>query len=255
MRATGIRSFVAVIGVLAAPAGCSSSTAPYNGPTGVYTGVFAGTIASGVLTIDFPSASVAASRSRFSLVRVAEAASGPVSIAGTLALAGGGSIPLSGTYSASANPELSVSGGGYTISGSSTSGATGFHGTFTGPSASAGGWSIYYGGLAPKDFCGSFALDVGSAGKWFMVLDSANDLSGDGGDSASSSFLAMSGSYTPSTKAVNLSVETYVLVGGVYEPTSSGSAGGTLDPVTGAGSGPVSFTGGGSGTWSVHTCN
>src|SRR6266849_1039069 len=101
-------------------AGCKSSTSPStSGPTGLFKGTFVSGGASGVLTLTFPAAAptiLAASLLPLPHFPTAAAAAA-TSITGTLALTGGGTVTLNGSYDASANPQLTVAGGGYTISG------------------------------------------------------------------------------------------------------------------------------------------
>ena len=122
---------------------CSSdltSTGPSAGPTGSFKGTLVGANVSAVLTVIFPgsTASVPSRRVRFYIVPAANAAAAPISVTGTLAIVGDGSFSLDGTYDASANPQLTVTGGGYTITGNYTATNGVFAGSFSGPGGASG---------------------------------------------------------------------------------------------------------------------
>ena len=226
--------------MLAACKGSEKSTGPSGGgPTGSFTGTLVGASVSAVLTVTFPgsTASAPARRVRFSIVRVANAAAAPISVTGTLAIAGDGSIALTGTYDGSANPQLTVAGGGYTITGNYTAANGQFSGAFSGPGGSSGQWTVSAGGSAVRVFCGTY--DGSSSGTWNLVLDASNRLFGVANTSKGA--VQLEGSYTP---------------GGNPNTTvtfSGGSASGNVDPATGAGTGTWSNTKGGSGTWTGST--
>ncbi len=226
--------------MLAACKGGTSTTGPTAGPTGSFKGTLVGANVSAVLTVTLPgsTASAPAHRVRFSIVRTANAAAAPISVTGTLAIVGDGSFSLSGTYDPSANPQLTVTGGGYTITGTYTATNGVFSGSFSGPGGTSGQWTVSAGGgTAVSVYCGTYG---GSAsGTWNMVLDASNRLTGvvNTGKGAR----LMQGSYSPGSNP-NVSVT-----------FSGGSASGNVDPATGAGSGTWSNNKGGAGTWTGST--
>lgn len=246
-RRTGsLAQLVAVTAALAA-AGCGSSTGPSSGPTGTYKGTFVGATESGVLTITFPAAMAAtrsASPARFSLVRVAEAASAPVSVSGTLSITGGASIPLTGTYNAAANPQLTLTtGSGTTITGNATASNGVFSGTIKFDDGSTGQWTVSPNGGTVSVFCGTYSSTMSmGGGTWNVVIDSANVLTGVA-YAGKYGALQLQGAYTPSSMAVTV---TY----------SIGTAAGTLNPTTGGGNGTYDANGANppdAGTWTANT--
>ena len=226
--------------LLAACKGSETSTGPSAGPTGSFKGTLVGANVSAVLTVIFPgsTASVPSRRVRFYIVPAANAAAAPISVTGTLAIVGDGSFSLDGTYDASANPQLTVTGGGYTITGNYTATNGVFAGSFSGPGGTSGQWTVSAGGgTTVSVYCGTYG---GSAsGTWNMVLDASNRLTGvvNTGKGAQ----LMQGSYSPGSNP-NVSVT-----------FSGGSASGNVDPATGAGSGTWSNNKGGGGTWTGST--
>jgi len=220
--------FVIGAGLTLAACNTGKSTAPSapTGPTGSFKGTLVGANVSAVVTLTFPSsaASVVARQPSGFLVRVANAAAAPISVTGTLAIVGDGSFALDGTYDASANPQLTVIGGGYTITGTYTATNGVFSGSFSGPGGASGQWTVSAGGGTTVGvYCGTYG---GSAsGTWNMVLDASNRLTG----------------------VVNTS-KGAVQLQGSYSPAS-----GNVDPATGAGSGTWSDNKGGGGTWTGST--
>ena len=241
-RSRPLARLLAVAAALAA-AGCggSSSTSPYTGPTGTFKGTLVGESGSGVLTLSFPasSASRSVSPSRFALVREAEAASGPVTVTGTLALTGGSTIQLTGTYNASAEPQLVLAGGGYGIAGDYTQTNGQFNGTSTFPDGKTGIWTVSADAASVYVFCGSYTSTQGNGGgTWNLVLDKNNNLSG-----AATVAGQLQGTFTPGSGAITV---TY----------TGGTASGTLNPTTGGGSGSYSAPNigqGDAGDWTANT--
>src|SRR3989442_9049135 len=234
--------FVIGAGLTLAACNTGKSTAPSapTSPTGSFKGTLVGANVSAVLTVIFPgsTASVPSRRVRFYIVPAANAAAAPISVTGTLAIVGDGSFSLDGTYDASANPQLTVTGGGYTITGNYTATNGVFAGSFSGPGGTSGQWTVSAGGgTTVSVYCGTYG---GSAsGTWNMVLDASNRLTGvvNTGKGAQ----LMQGSYSPGSNP-NVSVT-----------FSGGSASGNVDPATGAGSGTWSDNKGGGGTWTGST--
>lgn len=224
-------------------AGCKSSTSPGSTtPAGLFKGTFVSGSTSGVLTLTFPgktSSVLAASVLPIPTLNLAAAAA-PISITGTLAITGDGTVALSGTYDASANPQLSVAGGGYTISGNYTATSGLFTGSFTGPSAS-GTWNASAGGTTVKVFCGTYGSGSSSTGSgtWNLVLDNSNNVNGVANTSKGQ--IQLTGTYTPGTP------------GTISVTWSGGTASGTLNLTTGGGGGMWSATAGGSGMWAAST--
>jgi hypothetical protein len=196
---------------------------------------------SGVLTLTFPAASgviLAASILPFPNLNLAAAAAA-TSITGMLAITGVSTpVTLNGTYDASANPQLTVAGGGYTISGNYTAASGQFSGSFSGPGGS-GQWTASKGGTTVKVFCGTYGSGASSTGggTWNLVLDNSSNLNGIA--NTSSGQIQLSGGYTGGT---NIMVN-----------WSGGTAQGTLDPTTGLGSGSWTPTAGGGGHWTAST--
>lgn len=190
------------------------TTAPLSGPTGSYKGTLVGSIHSGVLIIVFPS-------------------QGASSVTGSYAITGGSTITLGGSYNSGGSPQLSVSGGGYTIVGSWSSSSDQFSGSSSGPSGDNGQWDVSGDAATVKVFCGSYA--GAASGTWNLVLDKNNHLSG-----ATSGGEQLSGTYSPGSSP-NTSVT-----------FSGGSASGNLNTSTGSGSGTWT-AGASSGTWAAST--
>ena len=226
-----------------ATAGCggSSSTSPYTGPTGTFKGTLVGESGSGVLTLSFPasSASRSVSPSRFALVREAEAASGPVTVTGTLVLTGGSTIQLTGTYNASAEPQLVLAGGGYGLTGDYTSKNGQFSGSSTFPDGKSGMWTVSADAATVYVFCGTYTSTQGNGGgTWNLVLDKNNNLSG-----VATAAGQLQGTFSPGSGAITV---TY----------TGGTASGTLNPTTGGGSGSYSAPNigeGDAGNWTANT--
>ena len=225
----------------AASAGCSSNSPTPTGPSGTYKGTLVGTGASGVLTLSFPAA--AASRpsapTRFAFVRAAEAASAPITVTGTLTLTGGGVVQLTGVYNESGSPQLSLAGGGYGVFGNYTASNGTFSGTTTFGDGQTGFWTVSANAATVRVFCGTYTSTQGNGdGTWNLVLDSNNHLSGAATDAG-----LLSGTYNSSGNAISV---TY----------TGGTAAGTLDPSTGAGSGTYDAPNvgeGDAGTWTAST--
>jgi uncharacterized cupin superfamily protein len=79
-------------------------------------------------------------------------AAAATSIPGSLAATGGATATLTGTYDPSASPQLTVSGGGYTITGNYSAANGQLSGSFNGPSGT-GLWTVSAGVV--KVFCGT----------------------------------------------------------------------------------------------------
>jgi hypothetical protein len=217
--------------------GGSSSTGPSNGPTGNFKGTLVGDGASGVLTISFPSSvSARSATSRFALVQVAEAAT-TIQVTGTLSLTGGDIIALTGTYNPSAEPQLVLAGNGYGLAGDYTANSGVISGTSTFPNGKTGLWTVSTNAAAVKVFCGTYTSSQGNGGgTWNLVLDSNNNLTG---------VASVAGQLQGTLSGSSLSV-TY----------TGGTATGTLDPSTGAGSGTYDAPNigqGDAGSWTANT--
>lgn len=232
-----IRSAAATIIVASAACGSSSTSPSNNGPTGTFKGTLVGDGASGVLTLTFPSSvSAAPAASRFTLVRVAMAGT-TIQVTGTLALTGGESVPLTGTYNPDAEPQLVLAGAGYGLAGDYTATNGVISGTSTFPNGKTGLWTVSTNGSAVKVFCGTYTSTQGNGGgTWNLVLDSKNNLTG---------VASVAGQLQGTLSGTSLSV-TY----------TGGTASGTLDPSTGAGSGTYDAPNigeGDAGDWTANT--
>lgn len=152
---------------------CSSnSTSPSTSTTLV--GVVANATESGSLTITIATGTLALAPPAGSKVRVfsvvtpayASAAS-VVNATGTLAIQGGATITLTGTYDTGTHT-LSLSGGGYTFTGTYANGV--LSGTFTNPTGGAGGFTTQSGSTTSVvAYCGTF---TGSdMGYWNLTVN------------------------------------------------------------------------------------
>jgi hypothetical protein len=246
-RGRALAMALAVVGALTS-LGCggdSNPTGPSNGPSGTFKGTLVGGVgesASGVLTVTLPaSGSIRLSGSATVAARsVVEAASAPVVVTGTLALTGGSSVPLTGTYDPSANPQLVLAGGGYGLTGNYSAANGVFSGSTTFPDGKTGFWTVSANAATVRVFCGTYTSSEGEGGgTWNVVLDENNNLTG-----AATAAGLLQGTFTPGSKAVSV---TY----------TGGTASGTLDPATGAGSGTYDAPGVGdqpdAGDWTANT--
>jgi hypothetical protein len=240
---------VLVVAATVASLGCggdnSNPTGPSGGPTGAYKGTLVGGVgesASGVLTITLAAAASmrAAVSMRLAAAPVLEAASAPVAVSGTLSLTGGSVVQLSGTYDASANPQLVLAGGGYGLAGnySATNGT--FSGTSTFPDGKTGNWTVSANAATVRVFCGTYTSSQGEGGgTWNLVLDENNKVTG-----AATGAGLLQGTLNPSSKALSV---TY----------TGGTASGTLDSGTGGGSGTYDAPSTGNtpdaGDWTANT--
>src|ERR1700682_5738908 len=113
----------ALVSTLLLLAACrnDSTTAPATGPSGSYRGTFVGTNSRGIMVIIF-------------------ASPGAPAITGTLALTGGATINLTGSYTPSSNG-VSLTGTGYAVTGSYAPSSTNFSGNYTGPAGDHGHWA------------------------------------------------------------------------------------------------------------------
>lgn len=205
-------------------------------PSGDFKGTMVGGQISGVLTLSFPT-TVAAAQPGVSLVPIAQAgtitSAASITVTGVLAITGSGAVALDGTYDGTRNPQLTATGGGYTVTGSYFALVGLLAGGFTGPGG-VGQWAVAAGGNAVKVFCGTFSGT--SSGGWNLVLEGSSlfgvaDLPGG---------------------AVQL--QGLLSAGKVTIAFINGSATGTLDAGAGSGSGSWTDTGGGqSGTWTVNS--
>ena len=167
-----------ICGILA---GCSSggglSTAPPGGST-TLVGVVADATESGVLTVTIATGALAAVspiESQVPVIRLvtpayANAAS-VVNATGTLAIQGGATVTLSGTYDTGAHT-LSLSGSGYAFTGTYSNGV--LSGTFTNPQGSSGGFTTQAGSTTSViAYCGTFTGEV--PGWWMVAISFASN--------------------------------------------------------------------------------
>jgi hypothetical protein len=202
----------------------TTSPPPPTGATGTFKGTLvgdAGESGSGVVTLTLPGASTSSAVPAGSaLMPVAEVALAPVAVTGTLALTGGGLVQLSGTYDASANPQIVLAGGGYGLTGNYTATNGVFSGSATFPDGKTGQWTVSANAATVKVFCGTYTSSQGEGGgTWNLVLDENNHLTG-----VATGAGQLQGTFTSGSNAISV---TY----------NGGTATGTLDPTTGGGSG------------------
>jgi hypothetical protein len=212
---------IALISTLALAAascgGSDSSTGPTTGPSGTFRGTLVGSNSRGVIVIVF-------------------ATQGATAITGTLALTGGATINLSGTYTGSSK-HASLTGGGYTVTGDYTESSSHFAGDYTGPNTDHGSWAVESGTV--KVFCGTY---TGSAtGTWNLVLNDAGQLRGVA--QTTSGAIDLVGTYNSSSGAITVTSPDDATVG----------ASGTLNATTGGGSGHWTISGQTAGDWTANT--
>lgn len=148
-------------------AACSSSSSGSNGATDggspnatpngttTYKGTFAGPGEGGSIEITVTSGGTTA--------QDLHTLSGVQQVTGTVHVSGGSSITVTGTFDPATN-QLSVTGGGYTFSGTASS--NGVTGSYQGPKGS-GSFSVLT-GASVTPYCGTFAGDA--TGVWNMVV-------------------------------------------------------------------------------------
>jgi len=203
--------------VLLAACGKDSTTAPATGPSGNYRGTFVGSNSRGIMVIVF-------------------ASPGATAITGSLALTGGATINLAGTYTASSNG-VSLTGTGYAVTGTYAPSATNFSGDYTGPAGDHGSWAVESGTV--KVFCGTY--NGNAAGTWNLVLNDAGQLQGVA--QTSSGAINLVGTYNSGTGAITITSPDDGTIG----------ATGTLNAATGGGSGSWSVSGQTAGNWTANT--
>jgi hypothetical protein len=210
-------ALISTLVLLAACGKDSTTTAPVTGPTGNYRGTFVGSNSRGIMVIIFASPSASA-------------------ITGTLALTGGATINLTGTYTPSSNG-VSLAGTGYAVTGTYTPASSHFSGDYTGPSGDHGSWAVESGTV--KVFCGTY--NGNAAGTWNLILNDAGQLRGVA--LTSSGAIDLVGTYNSGSGAI------------VITSPDDGTVGatGTLNASTGGGSGNWSVSGQTAGAWTANT--
>jgi len=204
--------------VLLAACGKDSTTAPTaSGPSGNYRGTFVGSNSRGIVVIIF-------------------ASPGATAVTGSLALTGGATINLAGSYDASSKA-VSLTGTGYAVTGSYSSASSNFSGDYTGPSGDHGSWAVESGTV--KVFCGSY--NGNAAGNWNLVLNDAGQLRGVA--QTSSGAIDLVGTYNSGSGAITITSPDDGTIG----------AAGTLNTSTGGGSGNWSVSGQTAGNWTANT--
>jgi hypothetical protein len=164
------------------------------------------------------------------------ASPGATAITGTLALTGGATINLTGSYAPSSNG-VSLSGTGYAVTGTYTSSSSQFSGDYTGPAGDHGSWTVESGTV--KVFCGSY--NGNAAGKWNLILNDAGQLRGVA--LTTSGAIDLVGTYNSGTGAIIITSPDDGTIG----------ATGTLNTSTGGGNGNWSVSGQTAGTWLAST--
>ncbi len=195
----------------------STGPGPATGPSGSYRGTLVGSNSRGVLVIVF-------------------ATQGATAITGTLTLTGAAVVNLNGTYTASSK-HVSLTGGGYTVTGDYTESSTHFSGDYTGPSSDHGSWAVESGTV--KVFCGSYTGSA--AGTWNLLLNDAGQLRGVA--QTSSGAIELVGTYNASSGAITVTSPDDATIG----------ATGTLNATTGGGSGHWTVSGQTAGDWTANT--
>jgi hypothetical protein len=175
-RITHVPTLFLAAGVVGLTACGSSSTAPSGSTTLV--GVIADASESGVLTVTISTGTLAVLPRAGSLVAFVSttpayaAALVGVDASGTLAIQGGASISLTGTYDTGTHG-LSLSGGGYAFTGTYSNGV--LSGTFTNPTGKTGGFSAQPGStISVIPYCGTYA--GAASGHWNVLLNSTNNV-------------------------------------------------------------------------------
>lgn len=208
----------ALVSTLVLLAACGKdSTAPATGPSGNYRGTFVGSNSRGIMVIIF-------------------ASPGATTITGTLALTGGATINLTGTYTPSSNG-VSLTGTGYAVTGTYAPSASNLSGDYTGPAGDHGSWAVESGTV--KVFCGTY--NGNAAGTWNLILNDAGQLRGVA--QTSSGAIDLVGTYNSGTGAITITSPDDGTIG----------ATGTLNATTGGGSGNWSVSGQTAGTWAANT--
>jgi|SRR5437868_1825215 len=210
----------AIVSTLALLAACGkdSTTAPVaTGPSGTYRGTFVGSNSRGIVLIIFSSP-------------------GATAVTGSLALTGGATINLAGSYTPSSKG-VNLTGTGYAVTGSYTASSSHFAGDYTGPSGDHGSWAVESGTV--KVFCGSY--NGNAAGNWNLVLNDAGQLRGIA--QTSSGAIDLVGTYNSGSGAITITSPDDGTIG----------ASGTLNTSTGGGTGNWSISGQTAGNWTANT--
>jgi hypothetical protein len=219
--------------------GCSSSSEGSSGSSGT-SGTTAGGVAfRGTLTAKGESGVVDATLPTGTSIASVNPLADPVaanSVVATITLGGGKTFSLTGTYDA-ATKTLTISGGGYSLTGTLT-GST-LSGTYTGPNG-AGSFALQAATTgAVNVYCGTYVgTKVSGGGSWNLVQGADNKLSGSYTETAGGSGL-LSG--TLAGTAITLST------------TSGAVAVGTISGDTINGTYGVSATDLTAGTWTGST--
>jgi len=167
-----------IAGALLVSYGCKGSSSPTGPSAGTTT--FLGTFAAlqgqnGTLAVAVQ-AKVARARVPFTLPLVVTLRAESISATGNLSLVGGGAASLSGTYD-SGSKALSLSGGGYSMSG--TLGGATVTGTLTAPTGAAGAFmTASTSSGAATVYCSQQVTPSGEKVVWNVVVSSTGDISG-----------------------------------------------------------------------------
>jgi len=216
--------------------GCSDDDNPTTpGPTTTsYTGVMAGTGVSGTLAITIPTAKRA--------YGLSSTASDTIAITAELKINGGATIPLTGTYIASTGA-ISLTGGGYTFTGTladgvvtgsfTYSGGSGIFRCDEGTSSTTTSYCGRYQDTTPGTGAGYFNMSINGTAIYVLVYP----------DNAGGSAFSTTGSINASNQISIYDAET----GGTVIAT------GTLNPTAHTVSG--TYAGSPGGTWSGGLCN
>ena len=223
MRLNGVQ-LSAMIAAAVIAAGCgSSSNGSTNGST-TFEGVIAGDSASGQLsgsiTLTIATASLSVTSPAVLDIAGVQAS---VNVTGTLKIEGGASITLTGTYDTGTHA-LTVSGGGYSFSGSFSNGT--LSGTFTAPGGGGGSFSTSStsGSGAVYSFCGSaVATTAGGGGATFNLVINTGAGTAKGFASSSDGVTSLNCTATSSTWSISFTTVKHNNPGtasGTYTSTS-----------------------------------
>jgi hypothetical protein len=216
-----------------------SPTAPTPPGSTTFVGTMAGANVSGMVTVTI-AATVSEPQpgaARAQGLLGAGAAQGSVGVTGTLAIAGGATSSLTGTYDTVAKT-LAVTGGGYNLGGTLASGV--ISGAFTGPSSATGGFTLSHNASGSvKVYIGTFTSTSGGDSGRFNLVSNGTVLTG----------LAVTTGGTQIPLNGTLTDGTAVSIVNPGNPSGPPLATGTLDTGTHVMSGQFDDGAGNSGNW------
>jgi hypothetical protein len=230
---------VAALGLSGCSKDTKSVTAPPAPSSTTFVGTMAGATVSGSVTTVIAAAVSAPQPGATGAQDVlgGTSAQSQVGVTGTLVIAGGATVSLTGTYD-TVSKALSVTGGGYTFTGTFASGI--ITGAFTGPSSVTGGFTLSPSANGSvKVYIGTFTSTSGGASGNFNLVSSGTTLTGLAVTTGGSE-IPLNGTLTSGT---NVSI-----VNPGY-PSGPPLATGTLNTTTHVMSGLFNDQAGNSGNW------